>query len=88
MPTMSISVVKGRGHIAHNNRKFLSQNIAEDRVHNNICYKQEPLQDAYERLFGVELARYNALQKRADRRISDYILNSAWKNNIQEKTIN
>ena len=69
MAKMTISVVKGRGSIAHNNRVFTTPNVDKDRVGNNIIYKAEPLEQAYEKCFGAEIERYNATQKRADRRI-------------------
>lgn len=79
MAKMSISVVKGRGSMAHNNRDFTTPNVDKDRVKDNITYKAEPIEQAYEKCFGAEVARYNSTQKRADRRIDnymDYIRNS------------
>lgn len=76
---MSISVVKGHGSMAHNNREFITPNVDLNRVKDNIIYKSEPLEQAYENCFGAEVKRYNASQKRADRKISnymDYIKNS------------
>lgn len=79
MAKMSISVVKGRGSMAHNNRDFTTPNVDKDRVKDNIIYKAEPIEQAYEKCFGAEVERYNSNQKRADRRIvnyMDYIRNS------------
>lgn len=79
MAKMSISVVKGRGSMAHNNRDFTTPNVDKDRVKDNITYKAEPIEQAYEKCFGAEVERYNSTQKRADRRIDnymDYIRNS------------
>jgi hypothetical protein len=79
MAKMSISVVKGRGSMAHNNRNFTTQNVDKNRVKDNITYKAEPIEQAYEKCFGAEVERYNSTQKRADRRIGnymDYIRNS------------
>lgn len=73
MPTASVSVCKGKGSLAHNNREFITPNVNVSRTEQNIVYKQEPLEVAYEKLFGEEVARYNAAQKRADRRIPDYM---------------
>jgi len=67
--TRTISVVKGKGSIAHNNREFIAENVIEERMVDDICYKKEKLEDAYEHLFGDAIREYNAKQKRADRRI-------------------
>lgn len=66
---MSISVVKGRGSTHHNNRDFVTPNVDKDRIEDNITYKRESLEDAYEHCFGKAIEKYNAKQKRADRRI-------------------
>lgn len=73
MAKMSISVVKGHGSMAHNNRNFTTPNVDKDRVKDNITYKAEPIEQAYEKCFGAEVERYNSTQKRADRRINNYI---------------
>lgn len=69
----SVSFCKGEGSLNHNNRKFFAKNVDPERTHLNVIYKQESLSDAYDKLFGEELTRYNASQKRADRKIPDYI---------------
>lgn len=69
METMTISVVKGRGSLNHNNREFATPNVDKDRISDNITYVAEPLEVAYEKCFGAEIERYNSTQKRADRRI-------------------
>lgn len=79
MAKMSISVVKGRGSMAHNNRNFTTPNVDKNRIKDNITYKAEPIEQAYEKCFGAEVERYNSIQKRADRKIDnymDYIRNS------------
>lgn len=73
MATHTVSVCKGRGSLAHNNREFATPNVDQSRSHLNIVYKQESLPKAYDNIFGEELMRYNATQKRADRRIMDYM---------------
>lgn len=73
MPAMSISVVKGHGSMTHNNRDFLTKNVDKERIQHNIYYVQEPIESAYQTLFGAEVERYNSTQKRADRKISDYM---------------
>ena len=73
MLKMNISLCKGRGSLAHNNREFHTPNVDKSRSHLNITYKQEPLPVAYDKLFGDEIKIYNAKQKRKDRQIPDYM---------------
>ena len=69
MAKRSISISKGRGSIAHNNREFIAENVKKERIKDNITFKKESLESAYEYLFGDAIREYNANQKRADRRI-------------------
>lgn len=69
MAKASISVVKGKGSLNHNNREFVTDNVDRDRIKNNITYKCESLEDAYRHCFEQAITEYNAKQKRADRRI-------------------
>lgn len=69
MAKASISVVKGKGSLNHNNREFVTDNVDRDRIKDNITYKCESLEDAYRHCFEQAIAEYNAKQKRADRRI-------------------
>lgn len=69
---MGISQVKGKGYLRHNNRDFISDNIDPARIKDNIIFKQQSLQDAYNDCFGDALEDYNAKQKRQDRKINDY----------------
>ena len=73
MLKMNISLCKGRGSLAHNNREFHTPNVDKSRSHLNITYKQEPLPVAYDKLFGDEIKIYNAKQKRKDRQIPNYM---------------
>lgn len=73
MAVHTVSVCQGRGSLAHNNRIFITPNVDKSRTYLNIVYIQEPLAEAYNRIFGEELARFNATQKRADRKILDYM---------------
>ncbi len=68
----TISMCQGKGSLAHNNRKFLAKNIDSSRTKDNIVFVREKLDEAYIRLFGGAVERYNAKQKRADRKIGDY----------------
>lgn len=69
----SISIELGKGVLDHNNRKFIAENVDRERTKNNVEYKNIPLEDAYHTLFDGALQRYNDRQKRADRRIDDYL---------------
>jgi len=69
----TISFVKGKGSLRHNNREFIANNIDEARVPWNIVYIQKPLQEAYDEIFGTAVSDYNAKQKRSDRKIDDYL---------------
>ena len=69
----TISFPKGRGHLSHNNRDFISKNVVPERVSWNRIYKQESLETAYEKCFGQALRDYNASQKRKDRKKDNYL---------------
>lgn len=70
MAKVSLSITKGRGSIAHNNREFSTPNVDSEFSKNNIIYKQESLEEAYQVCFGEALEQYNAKQKRKDRKIA------------------
>lgn len=65
----SISVTKGSGSINHNLRKFSTPNVDPTRSKNNIVYKVQPLEAAYQECFEKAIDDYNAKQKRKDRQI-------------------
>ena len=69
----TISFVKGKGSINHNNRDFIAKNVDASRTSMNVIYIQNPIEKAYEEIFGQAVADYNAKQKRNDRKISDYL---------------
>ena len=69
MKQKSISFCQGKGSLAHNNREFVAENIDRERMKNNITFVRQPIAEAYEMLFAESTARYNARQKRNDRRI-------------------
>ena len=78
MATLSASFTLGRAskpnsaNIEHNNREYVAENVDVERIKNNIIYEQQKVQDAYNLLFGEAVLEYNATQKRADRKITDY----------------
>ena len=73
MAAKTISFPKGKGHLTHNNRDFICNNVVPERTAWNRIYIQEPLRDAYEKCFGQALRDYNAAQKRKDRQKDDYL---------------
>lgn len=73
MTAKTISFPKGKGHLTHNNREFICNNVVPERTSWNRIYIQEPLKDAYEKCFGEALRDYNAAQKRKDRQKEDYL---------------
>ena len=73
MAAKTISFPKGKGHLTHNNREFICNNVVPERTAWNRIYIQEPLKGAYEKCFGQALRDYNAAQKRKDRQKEDYL---------------
>ena len=73
MAAKTISFPKGKGHLTHNNRDFICNNVVPERTAWNRIYIQESLRDAYEKCFGQALRDYNAAQKRKDRQKEDYL---------------
>lgn len=69
MGKITISIVKGKGSMTHNNRDFITENVDKDRVKDNVTYIKESLRDAYEKCFDRVIEDYNAKQKRSDRKI-------------------
>lgn len=68
----TISMCQGKGSLSHNNRAFAAKNIDSFRTVDNITFVHQNLRDAYDILFSDAVERYNARQKRNDRRIPDY----------------
>lgn len=72
MSTKSISMCEGKGSLSHNNREFTAKNIDSSRTPNNVIFVQQDLGETYHQLFDEAVERYNARQKRNDRKIVDY----------------
>lgn len=68
----SISIELGKGAIKHNSRQFNTSNTNPERTHLNIEYANEDIKAVYSELFDESLERYNAKQKRSDRKITNY----------------
>ena len=73
MSYSSISIELGKGVLDHNNRKFIAENVDKNRTQNNRTYRDLSLEKAYHILFDGALQRYNDKQKRADRKIDNYL---------------
>ena len=72
MNAKSISMCEGKGSLSHNNREFTAKNIDSSRTPNNVIFVQQDLGETYHQLFDEAVERYNARQKRNDRKIDDY----------------
>ena len=65
----TLSHVQGKGCIAHNNREFHPKNVDSSRTRDNVTYIQQDIGEAYRNIFTDAVNRYNAMQKRNDRKI-------------------
>ena len=59
MMKRTISGMTGTGSLAHNRRDFFAENVNQNRVYLNICYRDENLKDVYKELFDESVERYN-----------------------------
>ena len=71
MKEKRISFGQGKGSIAHNNREFVADNVDPLRTPQNITFVCQPIGEAYDLLFKESTERYNAKQKRNDRKVHD-----------------
>jgi len=95
--SMSISLQKSstRTNVKHNNRTMSEKeqernpHIDQSRSSENKYLVQEDLKELYEREFGGALEKYNAKQKRHDRKIKDYYkhIESGKKTSVQQEMI-
>ncbi|MGN0633426.1 MAG: plasmid recombination protein [Oscillospiraceae bacterium] len=69
MKEKRISFGQGKGSIAHNNREFVADNVDIFRTPDNITFVCQPIGEAYDQLFAESTERYNAKQKRNDRKV-------------------
>ena len=70
--SLSVSFRVDSGIVSHNNRDFIAKNVDSGRIKNNITYVRQDIHEVYNELFGTALAEYNAKQKKASRKITDY----------------
>ena len=68
----TISAMVGKGSVNHNSRRFKTENVDAERSYLNVDYCNESIKKVYHELFDEALARYNAKQTRADRKIANY----------------
>ena len=71
MKEKRISFGQGKGSISHNNREFVADNVDVFRTPDNITFVCQPIGEAYDLLFKESTERYNAKQKRNDRKVHD-----------------
>lgn len=79
--SISFKTSTKKTNIKHNNRELTDKEYKENAYKHiqkeyskyNILIVEEKLEDAYEKLFGEELKKYNAKQKRNDRKIDNYL---------------
>ena len=62
MSEKRISHCQGKGSLTHNNRKFNAKNVDDTRTKDNIVFVQQPIEEAYEHLFGAAIERYKLLR--------------------------
>jgi hypothetical protein len=68
----TISGMMGKGSVNHNTRTFSAKNVDKARSSDNVSFCHNDIKQVYHELFDDALERYNAKQKRSDRRIDDY----------------
>ena len=87
MSEKRISHCQGKGSLTHNNRKFNAKNVDDTRTKDNIVFVQQPIEEAYEHLFGAAVERYNARQKRPDRKITTTYYEHTFKRKISQSVV-
>lgn len=62
----------GKGSVSHNTRAFSAKNVDKERSEYNVEFCHLDIKKVYHELFDDALERYNAKQKRNDRKIDNY----------------
>ena len=62
----------GKGSVNHNTRAFSAKNVDREQSGNNVEFCHTEIKKVYHELFDDALERYNAKQKRSDRKIDSY----------------
>ena len=82
----TISHCQGKGSLSHNNRAFKPKNVDSSRSSQNVTFVKMSITEASDKCFSEAVERYNAKQKRADRRIKNgyfrYAFSHAPSNNV------
>ena len=68
----TISGMMGKGSVSHNTRTFSAKNVDKERSRHNVEFCHLDIKEIYHELFDEALERYNAKQKRSDRKINNY----------------
>ena len=68
----TISGMMGKGSVQHNTRAFSAKNVDRERSKDNVEFCNKNIKEVYHELFDEALERYNAKQKRSDRKIENY----------------
>lgn len=68
----TISGMMGKGSVSHNTRAFSAKNVDKERSKYNVEFCHADIKEVYHELFDDALERYNAKQKRSDRKIDSY----------------
>lgn len=74
-----VSMPQGKGSQMHNRREYeqigkpIPDNIDGSKSSENIILVDKDIREAYREIFGEALEKYNSKQKRADRKIVDYL---------------
>ncbi len=87
MSEKCISHCQGKGSLTHNNRKFSAKNVDGSRTKDNVVFVEQGIEEAYEQLFGAAVERYNAKQKRADRKIKTSYYEHLFKRKVSPSVI-
>jgi len=62
----------GKGSVSHNTRTFSAKNVDKEQSKYNVEFCHLNIKKVYHELFDDALERYNAKQKRSDRKIDNY----------------
>ena len=68
----TISGMMGKGSVNHNTRTFSAKNVDKERSEYNVEFCNKDIKKVYHELFEEAKERYNAKQKRSDRKIDNY----------------
>lgn len=68
----TISGMMGKGSVNHNTRAFSTKNVDKERSEYNVEFCNTDIKKVYHELFDEAKERYNAKQKRSDRKIDNY----------------